>query len=105
MAANELDISGGGAELFLTMGPDGSVSVRYHPDFGPHDDLILLEASDDAVLNDLLHGRYSLPLLFSNCVISTLTFETRVCILVPCNFNSSIDVSVTCINQRYLIMH
>ncbi|XP_078170237.1 zinc ion binding protein [Carex rostrata] len=60
MAADEVDISGGGAESFLTVGPGGSVTVRYHPDFGPHNDLILLEAPDEALLNDVLHGRVTI---------------------------------------------
>lgn len=64
MAADEVDISGGGAESFLTVGPGGSVTVRYHPDFGPHNDLILLEAPDEALLNDVLGGRWFLPLLY-----------------------------------------
>ncbi|KAJ1698924.1 hypothetical protein LUZ63_007436 [Rhynchospora breviuscula] len=60
MATNKGDINDGGAESFLTLDPDNSVTVRYHPDFGPHSDLILLEAPDDSVLNDLLHGRVTI---------------------------------------------
>ncbi|KAJ3683505.1 hypothetical protein LUZ60_013732 [Juncus effusus] len=51
------EFAGGGAESLLTVGPGGSVTVTYHEQFGPHDDVVLLEASDDALLSDLLLGR------------------------------------------------
>lgn len=47
----------GGADAVLGLsGAGASLSVCYHQEFGPHDDLILLEAADD-LLPDLLQGR------------------------------------------------
>ncbi|KAL1314868.1 uncharacterized protein [Arachis hypogaea] len=45
-----------GAEALLHMSPGSAVSVAYHPLFGPHDDLIVLEL-DDKLLPDVLHER------------------------------------------------
>jgi sister chromatid cohesion protein DCC1 len=48
---------GGGAEAVLGLaGGDASVSLCYHQAYGPHDELLLLEAADD-LLPDLLQGR------------------------------------------------
>jgi sister chromatid cohesion protein DCC1 len=48
---------GGGADAVLGLaGGASSVSLCYHQAFGPHDDLVLLEAADD-LLPDLLQGR------------------------------------------------
>jgi sister chromatid cohesion protein DCC1 len=53
----EWDRGSGGADALLGLaGAGASLSVCYHEAFGPHDDLILLEAADD-LLPDLLHGR------------------------------------------------
>lgn len=46
----------GGAAAVLNMAPGSSVSVAYHPLFGPHNELMLLEV-DDKLLPDVLnHG-------------------------------------------------
>ncbi|KAL5210589.1 hypothetical protein ABZP36_006212 [Zizania latifolia] len=51
------DSGGGGADAVLCLaGAGASLSVCYHEAFGPHDELLLLEADDD-VLPDLLQGR------------------------------------------------
>lgn len=47
----------GGAEVLKNISPGSSISVAYHPLFGPHDDLIFLEL-DEKLLPDLLHERY-----------------------------------------------
>lgn len=48
---------GGGADAVLGLaGAGASLSLCYHEAFGPHDELILLEAADD-LLPDLLQGR------------------------------------------------
>ncbi|KAJ1292753.1 hypothetical protein BS78_01G014600 [Paspalum vaginatum] len=53
----EWDGGGGGADAVLGLAGGGaSVSLCYHQAFGPHDDLVLLEAADD-LLPDLLQGR------------------------------------------------
>lgn len=53
----EWDGGGGGADAVLGLAPAGaSVSLCYHQAFGPHDDIVLLEAADD-LLPDLLQGR------------------------------------------------
>ncbi|RLN19262.1 hypothetical protein C2845_PM02G41870 [Panicum miliaceum] len=53
----EWDGGGGGADAVLALAAGGaSVSLCYHQAFGPHDDLVLLEAADD-LLPDLLQGR------------------------------------------------
>ncbi|KAM0849333.1 hypothetical protein ACQ4PT_053781 [Festuca glaucescens] len=53
----EWDRGSGGADALLGLaGAGASLSVCYHEAFGPHDDLILLEAGDD-LLADLLQGR------------------------------------------------
>ncbi|CAN6297087.1 unnamed protein product [Urochloa humidicola] len=56
----EWDGGGGGADAVLGLGAAGSsVSLCYHQAFGPHDDIVLLEADDD-ILPDLLHGRVTI---------------------------------------------
>ncbi|KAL9228796.1 hypothetical protein vseg_004336 [Gypsophila vaccaria] len=49
----------GGAEAVLGLQPNSTISVGYHRDFGPHEDLLLLEL-DESLLSDLLHERVSL---------------------------------------------
>jgi len=49
----------GGAETLRHMSPGSSISVAYHPDFGPHDDLIILEL-DEKLVPDVLNERYAL---------------------------------------------
>ncbi|KAF5732823.1 putative protein binding protein [Tripterygium wilfordii] len=46
----------GGGEAVLNMQPNSSISVAYHPQFGPHDDLILLEL-DEKLLQDVLQQK------------------------------------------------
>ncbi|KAE8800608.1 sister chromatid cohesion protein DCC1 [Hordeum vulgare] len=54
---SDWDRGSGGAEAVLGLaGAGASLSVCYHEAFGPHADLILLEAGDD-LLPDLLQGR------------------------------------------------
>ncbi|TXG62447.1 hypothetical protein EZV62_009441 [Acer yangbiense] len=48
-----------GAEAVLNLQPGSSISVAYHPLFGPHDDLILLEL-DEKLLPYILHQRVTL---------------------------------------------
>ncbi|QCD95508.1 sister chromatid cohesion protein DCC1 [Vigna unguiculata] len=45
-----------GAEALKDVAPGSSISVKYHPLFGPHDDLLLLEL-DEKLLPDVLHER------------------------------------------------
>ncbi|KAK7256276.1 hypothetical protein RIF29_29717 [Crotalaria pallida] len=45
-----------GAEALLNLSPGSSISVAYHPVFGPHDDLVLLEL-DEKLLPDVLNER------------------------------------------------
>ncbi|KAK3119332.1 hypothetical protein QOZ80_9BG0718130 [Eleusine coracana subsp. coracana] len=53
----EGDGDGGGADAVLGLtGGGASVSLCYHQAYGPHDDILLLEAADD-LLPDLLQGR------------------------------------------------
>lgn len=47
---------GGGAEAVINLEPGCSVPVSYHPCFGPHEDLLLLEA-DDNLVSDIFNGR------------------------------------------------
>ncbi|KAK9274126.1 hypothetical protein L1049_018940 [Liquidambar formosana] len=49
----------GGAQAVVNLQPNSSISVAYHPLFGPHNDLILLEL-DEKLLPDVLHQRVSL---------------------------------------------
>jgi sister chromatid cohesion protein DCC1 len=49
----------GGAETLKHMAPGSSVSIAYHPNFGPHDDLIILEL-DEKLVPDVLNERYEL---------------------------------------------
>ncbi|KAI8572528.1 hypothetical protein RHMOL_Rhmol01G0206400 [Rhododendron molle] len=49
----------GGAQAVLNIQPTTSVSLAYHPLFGPHDDLILLEL-DEKLLPDVLQDRVTL---------------------------------------------
>ncbi|XP_059633770.1 uncharacterized protein LOC132276383 [Cornus florida] len=51
--------SGGAAEAVLNLQPNSSISIAYHPVFGPHSDLILLEL-DEKLLPDVLHQRVTL---------------------------------------------
>ncbi|PPS11956.1 hypothetical protein GOBAR_AA08717 [Gossypium barbadense] len=48
-----------GAEMLLNLQPTSSVSIQYHPFFGPHDDLVLLEL-DEKLLSDVLYQRVTL---------------------------------------------
>lgn len=52
----------GGAEAVLELKPNSSLSIAYHPRFGPHDDLMLLEL-DEKLLPDFLHQRYAVAFL------------------------------------------
>ncbi|GJM97219.1 hypothetical protein PR202_ga14129 [Eleusine coracana subsp. coracana] len=55
----EIEWDGGGGRADAMLGPieDGaSVSLCYYQAYGPHDDILLLEAADD-LLPDLLQGR------------------------------------------------
>ncbi|KAK9911252.1 hypothetical protein M0R45_035173 [Rubus argutus] len=45
-----------GAEAVLNLQPNSSVPITYHPLFGPHNDLILLEL-DQKLVPDILHQR------------------------------------------------
>lgn len=46
-----------GAEAVINLKPGSSVPISYHPCFGPHEDLLLLEA-DDKLVSDIFHERY-----------------------------------------------
>ncbi|KAJ4950996.1 hypothetical protein NE237_027828 [Protea cynaroides] len=46
----------GGAELVLNLESNSSIPINYDPNFGPHDDLILLEV-DEKLLSDILQQR------------------------------------------------
>ncbi|XVE90818.1 hypothetical protein DITRI_Ditri20bG0106700 [Diplodiscus trichospermus] len=48
-----------GAEVLLNLKSTSSVSIQYHPLFGSHDDLILLEI-DEKLLQDVLYQRVTL---------------------------------------------
>ncbi|GMH22345.1 hypothetical protein Nepgr_024188 [Nepenthes gracilis] len=48
-----------GAEAVLNILPNSSISVAYHPDFGPHNELLLLEL-DEKLLPDVLCQRATL---------------------------------------------
>lgn len=58
MELQNLNDREGGAELVLNLQPSSSISIDYHPSFGPHDDLMLLEL-DEKLLPDILHERYA----------------------------------------------
>ncbi|KAF7844964.1 sister chromatid cohesion protein DCC1 [Senna tora] len=45
-----------GAEALLDLPPGSSISIAYHPLFGPHDDLIFLEL-DEKLIPEVLHER------------------------------------------------
>ncbi|KAL8119406.1 uncharacterized protein LOC141724265 [Apium graveolens] len=49
----------GGAEAVINLRPNSTISIAYHPLFGPHDDMILLEL-DEKLLPDVLDQRISL---------------------------------------------
>ncbi|XP_027153997.1 sister chromatid cohesion protein DCC1 [Coffea eugenioides] len=49
----------GGAEVVLNLQPHSSISIAYHPLFGPHDDLVLLEL-DEKLIPDILQERVTL---------------------------------------------
>ena len=53
------------------MGPGTSVTVRHHPNFGPHDDLLRLEAPDEALLSHLLHGTETIRGTHDDVVLCT----------------------------------
>lgn len=46
----------GGAEAVINLESGSWVPIWYHPCFGPHDDLLLLEA-DDNLVSDIFNGR------------------------------------------------
>ncbi|CAH2057992.1 unnamed protein product [Thlaspi arvense] len=49
----------GGAQAVINLGIGSSVPISYHPCFGPHEDLLLLEA-DDNLVSDIFNGRVTL---------------------------------------------
>ncbi|KAL3537148.1 hypothetical protein ACH5RR_000514 [Cinchona calisaya] len=49
----------GGAQVVLCLQPSSSISIAYHPSFGPHDDLMLLEV-DEKLLSDILDQKVTL---------------------------------------------
>eukprot|EP00257_Ricinus_communis_P008653 XP_002526513.2 sister chromatid cohesion protein DCC1 [Ricinus communis] len=55
----QAEVGCSGAEAVLNLQPNSSVAVGYHPLFGSHDDLILLEL-DHNLLPDVLHQRVTL---------------------------------------------
>ncbi|KAI3918562.1 hypothetical protein MKX01_041882 [Papaver californicum] len=48
----------GGAEGIINLKPNSSIPISYHPSFGPHGDLLLLEV-DEKLLPHILHHRVS----------------------------------------------
>ena len=52
----EADSECRGAEAVLSLQPSSSVTISYHPLFGSHDDIMLLEL-DEKLLSDVLHRR------------------------------------------------
>ncbi|VVB03365.1 unnamed protein product [Arabis nemorensis] len=50
---------GGGSQAVINLEPGSSVPISYHPCFGPHEDLLLLEA-DDNLVSDIFNGRVTL---------------------------------------------
>lgn len=55
----------GGAETLKNMPPGSSISIAYHPNFGPHDDLIVLEL-DEKLIPDVLNERYVLTCIMKS---------------------------------------
>ncbi|CAH8354126.1 unnamed protein product [Eruca vesicaria subsp. sativa] len=51
--------SSGGAQAVINLGIGSSVPISYHPSFGPHEDLLLLEA-DDNLVSDIFNERVTL---------------------------------------------
>ncbi|AEC10442.1 zinc ion binding protein [Arabidopsis thaliana] len=49
----------GGAEAVINLKSGYSLPISYHPCFGPHEDLLLLEA-DDKLVSDIFHQRVTL---------------------------------------------
>lgn len=58
-----------GAEAVLNLQPSSSISIAYHPLFGPHDDLILLEL-DGKLLPDVLQQRQAMLHCNSRVLVS-----------------------------------
>lgn len=57
-----------GAEALKHMSPESLVSIAYHPSFGPHDDLILLEL-DEKLLPEVLNERYVLVNIYMFLIV------------------------------------
>lgn len=57
----------GGAEAVINLQPNSTISIAYHPLFGPHDDMVLLEL-DEKLLPDVLNHRFVI-IIFS-CPLS-----------------------------------
>ncbi|XP_065860127.1 uncharacterized protein [Euphorbia lathyris] len=55
----QADLGYGGAQAVLNLLPHSSIDVAYHPLFGIHDDLMLLEL-DEKLLPDVFHQRVTL---------------------------------------------
>lgn len=52
----------GGAEAVINLQPNSTISIAYHPLFGPHDDMILLEL-DEKLLPDVLNQRFVITII------------------------------------------
>ena len=61
----------GGAESLLTVGPGALVTVWYHPNFEPHDDLFRLEAPDEALLSHLIYGTVTIKGTHDDVILCT----------------------------------
>ena len=71
-----------GAEALKHIAPGSSISVAYHPSFGPYDDLLFLEL-DEKLLPDVLNERCAMT---DNQLLVTLSLPSAspICVF---NFN------------------
>lgn len=54
----------GVAEAVINLQPNSTISIAYHPLFGPHDDMVLLEL-DEKLLPDVLNQRFVINIILS----------------------------------------
>lgn len=72
-----------GAEALKHIAPGSSISVAYHPSFGPYDDLLFLEL-DEKLLPDVLNERC---ILTKNQLLVTLSLlsDSPICCIIIFN--------------------
>ncbi|KAK8996561.1 hypothetical protein V6N11_081831 [Hibiscus sabdariffa] len=99
-----------GAEVLLNIQPTSSVTIQYHPHFGPHDDLILLEL-DEKFLPDVMYQRVTLrgqpdedAVLCTKSKTYSVKFvgtSNSVLLVPPADYSTSHEIQQGCDGENF----